>query len=197
MTADDARGYPRRVALEDGEVELGLMTRADEAAVLAWARSLPAHDLLFLPRDISEPRVLAAWVNEIERGGMLSVLARRGERVLGCAALLRDELSWSPHVGELRILVLPEMRGKGLGRLLTRECFAIALALGLEKLVAHMTADQRGAIAVFEDLGFRGEALLRDQVKDRTGAKHDIVVLGHDVARFQAQREAYGVAGAL
>ena len=31
-------------------------------------------------------------------------------------------------------------------------------------------------------------ALLRDHVKDRAGTKHDVVILGHDVARFQAQR---------
>jgi hypothetical protein len=36
--------------------EFRLMSRADEAAVLAFAQKLPTHDLLFLPRNISEPR---------------------------------------------------------------------------------------------------------------------------------------------
>jgi hypothetical protein len=30
---------------------------------------------------------------------------------------LNMQLSWSPHVAELRVLVSPAMRGKGLGRL--------------------------------------------------------------------------------
>jgi hypothetical protein len=42
-------------------------------------------------------------------------------------------------------------------------------------------------------MGFRGEALLRDHVKDRSGTKHDLVILSHDVARFQSQMEAYGL----
>jgi len=46
------------------------MSRADEAAVLAFAKGLPTQDLLFLPRNISEPKVLSAWINEIERGGI-------------------------------------------------------------------------------------------------------------------------------
>ena len=74
----EVRSYPRRVATEAGEIEFRLMSQADEAAVLDFARKLPAHDLLFLPRDISEPKVLAAWIKEIERGAITSLLAVRG-----------------------------------------------------------------------------------------------------------------------
>jgi hypothetical protein len=79
---------------------------------------------------------------------------------------------------------------------LARHC-GPALGLGVEKLTAQMTADQRGALAVFESMGFRGEALLRDQVKDRDGVKHDLVILGHDVARLQAQMQVYGLTEAF
>ena len=57
--------------------------------------------------------------------------------------------------------------------------------------------DQTGAIAIFESLGFKAEALLRDQVKDKAGKKHDIVVLGHNPAEVQAQLEAYGLPDAV
>ena len=75
------------------------------------------------------------------------------------------------------------MRGKGLGRVLTEAIFAQALEHGIEKMVAQMTIDQKGAIATFEELGFRPEALLRDHVKDRYGEKHDLLVYSHDVRR--------------
>ena len=41
------------------------------------------------------------------------------------------------------------------------------------------------------------EALLRDHVRDVDGRKHDIVVLGHNVAQVRAQMEAYGLPGAV
>jgi RimJ/RimL family protein N-acetyltransferase len=44
-----------------------------------------------------------------------------------------------------------------------------------------MTADQKGAIAIFERLGFQPEALLQDFVIDRSGRTHDRVVMSHDV----------------
>jgi ribosomal protein S18 acetylase RimI-like enzyme len=110
---------------------------------------------------------------------------------------VRDPLSWSPHVGEIRNVVSSDVRGLGVGRVLSQETFALALGAGLEKVMVQMTVDQTGAIAIFESLGFKAEALLRDQVKDKAGKKHDIVVLGQNPAQVQAQLEAYGLPGAV
>jgi L-amino acid N-acyltransferase YncA len=192
----ETRVYPRRIRCEAGDFEIRLMGEKDEAAVLAFAQGLPTHDLLFLPRDISRPKVLSAWIEELERGDMTSLLVMRAGAALGCAAVVRDRLSWSPHVGEIRVVVSSAARGQGVGRALTQEAFAFALANGVEKMTAQMTVDQTGAIALFESLGFRAEGLLRDHVRDREGRRHDIVMLGHDVAKVAAQMKAYGVAGA-
>ncbi|MDP9104440.1 MAG: GNAT family N-acetyltransferase [Candidatus Eremiobacteraeota bacterium] len=185
--------YPRTVALGEGDVELRFMHAGDEAAVLAFARELAAHDLLFLPRDISHPKVLAAWVSEIERGAMTTLLAFRGGDVVGCATIVRDPLSWSPHVAELRIVVASAVRGQGLGRVLSTAAGELAVSTGVEKLVAHMTPDQIGAVTVFETMGYRAEALLRDHVKDDAGRKHDLVILSLDVERFRTRAAAYGL----
>ena len=194
---DEMRSYPRHIATDAGDIEFRLMAQADEAAVLDFAQKLPVHDLLFLPRNISEPKVLAAWIKEIERGAITSLLAVMAGRVVGCGTIVRDPLSWSPHVGEIRMVVSTDVRGLGVGRALSQETFALALGAGLEKLMVQMTVDQVGAIAIFEGLGFRAEALLRDHVRDLAGRKHDIVVLGHNVAQVAAQLEAYGLPGAV
>lgn len=189
--------YPRTVEIARGEVVLDRMTPADETEMLAFARNLPAHDLLFLRRDITHPKVLAAWSSELEAGSISSLIAREAGTIIGCSAVVRDELSFSPHVAELRVLVSPQGRDRGLGRILIQESFLIALSLGLEKLVAQMTVDQKSAIAVFEEMGFQAEALLKEHVRDADGTKHDLVVLSHDVERFQAQMEAYGLTDLL
>ena len=193
----EQRSYPRHVKTEAGDIEFHLMTRADEAAVLTFAQKLPTHDLLFLPRNISQPKVLSAWVNEIDRGDITSLLAIKDGKVVGCGTVVRDPHSWSPHVGEIRMVVSLDVRGQGVGRALSQETFAIALGAGLEKFSVQMTVDQRAAIALFESLGFKAEALLRDHVRDVEGKTHDIVVLGHNVAQVRAQMEAYGLPGAV
>ena len=171
------------------------LTPDDRDAVLAFAHALPENDLLFLGRDLRHPRVVDAWAAAISEGSIDSLVAVDDETggVVGTAALVRDPLGWSSHVGEVRLLVSAERRGAGLGRDLLEAVFAIASAHGLSKLTARMTPDQGGAVALFESLGFRGEAMLRDHVRDPSGALHDLAVLSYDAARAAARREAFGV----
>lgn len=167
----------------------------DSDAMMRFARSLPEHDLLFLSRDIKHRKVVDAWVEAIDDGFIDSLVAEDGGATLGTAALVRDPLGWSPHVGEVRLLVSPHYRGQGVGRALLEELFGIAIRRECQKLIARMTPDQTGAIALFESFGFRGEAMLRDHVMDRAGAVHDLAILSLDVARGAAQREAFGFDG--
>ena len=92
----------------------------------------------------------------------------------------------------------PDVRGQGVGRALSQETFALALGAGLEKLVgADDGRPDRRRSRIFEGLGFKAEALLRDHVRDKAGKTHDIVVLGHNVAQVRAQMEAYGLPEAV
>lgn len=165
---------------------------ADQAAMLAFATSLPEHDLLFLSRDLKHPRVIEAWAAAIGDGIIDSLVAEDGGQIVGTAALVRDPLGWSPHVGEVRLLVSPNRRGAGLGRDLLEAIFAIAHAHGATKLVAQMTPDQTGSVALFESLGFRGEAMLRDHVRDRSGQFHDLVILSLRTGAIAASHDAFG-----
>ena len=152
--SDPSRTYPRSMSCGDSQVEIARMMPADRAALVSFVATLPAHDLLFVPRNLAHPKVIDAWMRSLEAGELVSLVAREGGAMVGCTAIVVDELSWSSHVGELRVLVAPDWRGRGLGRLLIQECFAQALELGLKKLVAQMTVDQRAAIALFEELAF-------------------------------------------
>ncbi len=165
----------------------------DREAMLAFANALPEHDLLFLGRDLTHPRVIEAWLSAIEEGWIDSLVAIDNDRLVGTAALVRDPLGWSAHVGEIRLLVAANKRGAGLGRDLLEGLYAIAMERGIAKLTAQMTPDQIGSVMLFESLGFRAEALLKDQVRDHSGATFDLAILSHDVARISAQHQAFGL----
>jgi L-amino acid N-acyltransferase YncA len=182
----DVQAFPQTLKLKDGEVLLRLMTLEDGDALLRFANALPAHDLLFLRRDITRQDGIDAWLADIRRGRITSVLALDGDEVLGYATVHRTELDWSRHVAEVRMLVSEKGRGRNLGRLLVKTAFAVAIEQGVEKLFARMTLDQMGARTLFEELGFRPEALLKDEVKDRNGKKHDLLILSHDISSSTA-----------
>ena len=49
------------VRLKDRDIQLRAFAPDDAAAMLAFAKALPEHDLLFLSRDITHPKVVSAW----------------------------------------------------------------------------------------------------------------------------------------
>lgn len=188
-----ANRYPREIKLGEESIRLSLLTDADQQDLLTFARKLPPHDLLFLSRDIREPKVQAAWLRQIESGEIVSLVARVAGGIVGTTAVVLDKLSFSAHVGELRILVSESARRMGLGRTLIQEAFLIGVEQGLDKLTARMTLDQDAAIAVFEEMGFKREAMFCDHVKDADGKKHDLLVMSNDVDGFYSQIQMYGL----
>ena len=94
---------------------------------------------------------------------------------------MQNRVGWQRHLGEIRAQVALPFRSQGLGRALAGEIFSLARGRGLRKIVAQMTPDQKGAMATFERLGFRPEALLQDFVVDRSGRTRDLVVMAFDV----------------
>lgn len=100
----------------------------------------------------------------------------------------------SQHVGELRLIVDPKRRRRGIGRMLARGALACGISrLGLHKLVVEVVAEQEPAIGMLQSLGFTPEAVLRDHLLDRSGGMQDVVLLSHFVEDNQAGLIALGI----
>ena len=177
-----AARYPRTVkAGKDTQLQLRLMDRGDVASMVAFAKSLPPDDLLFLRRNITDTAAVKGWVDNIESGQAIVVLALADEQLAGYASMSLNLANWMRHHGEIRLLTGTAYRGIGLGRTLASEIFAVGRTLGLRKLTAQMTLDQAGARATFERLGFRPEALLTDWAMDAKGRTRDLLVMAYDL----------------
>jgi RimJ/RimL family protein N-acetyltransferase len=181
MTQAAKRAYPWTTTLQGKQITLRPMQATDRDVVLAFAQSLPADDLLFLPLDITHPKVVDGWVRSLQSGRTETIVAESGGHLIGMGTLVRSETMWARHLGNIRLLVSTDARSIGLGTLLANEIFAVAEEAGLQKVVAQRASEERGAIAVFERLGFKAEALLADYVMDRDGRTHDLIVMSYDV----------------
>ena len=185
--------YPKTVALKGRRYTIRVMTTADGDALMQFARALPAHDRLYMRRDLTSERGIGSWVEDIEQGVIHSLLAIDESGVAGFSTIHLNSLEWTRHVADIRVATAERTRRTGLGRYLAREGFNVALALDIEKLLARMTPDQEGARILFEELGFTPEALLKDYVKDREGQLHDMLIKGCNVQDFLSRRAAYGL----
>src|SRR5262245_35194609 len=114
--ATKKRTYPWTTNIDGtGNITLRLMTADDKDAVLAFAKSLPEDDLLFLSFDITQESFVESWIRHIEKGIWHTVLVELGDKLLGHGSLIRTEQIWSRHLGEIILLLSPEVRGKGIG----------------------------------------------------------------------------------
>lgn len=185
--------YPLHLNMNGVDVVVRSMTMDDGPAMLKFAQALPPHDILFMRRNIAEQAGIDKWLHDLEEGRIHSILALIDDEIVGYSTIHLTELDWTRHVGELRVSVSLSAREHGLGRTLIREAFKLAVTLGLEIITSRMTPDQKGARTLFEELGFRNEALLKDHMKDQAGEYHDLLVMAVNVDEFLARRQAYGL----
>lgn len=167
-------------------------TEADLDALMEFFARVPEGERTFFKEQLDRETV-QRWLAEDR--GRRGVAVEDGQ-VAGYVAVIRLA-GWSDHVGEVRLVVDPGHRGRGLGRALARWALAQALDCGLRKLYVEVVAEQEGAVAMFSALGFTAEGLLRDHVRDQAGDLRDLVLLAHPVDDQWAAMSAAGIDEAL
>jgi L-amino acid N-acyltransferase YncA len=170
-------------------MEIRQLEPGDRDALTRFLRRVPEADRTFFKEDVDDPAVLDAWV----RPGPACAIALEGDEVVGWVSVVPLH-GWSSHVGEVRLIVDPDHRGRGVGRALARRAVVEALNLGLQKMVVEVIAVQESTIAMFRSLGFDPEALLTDHVRDRAGDLQDLMVLSHSVEEQWSSMIKAGIA---
>jgi L-amino acid N-acyltransferase YncA len=180
MSAYLLASYPKNLKLPEGTAALiRPLIPQDRAAIGEFFERVPEEDRVFLKEDLLNREEVEIWLDTVDIDRETVMVALTGNRIIGTAILERQRRGWSRHVGEIRIVADPAFRQRGLGHVLAETIFDLAKHAGLEKLMAQMVADQPGPIRVFKRLGFRTEATLNDQIKDRHGRRHDLVIMAH------------------
>lgn len=186
----DLAGYPKELKLRDGtQVILRPMKKGDGEKLLEFFNNLQPRAKLFLKDDVSDPKVIQDWEDNLDFSRTIPILAFQDDKIIGNATLHRNSRGWARHVGEIRIVTAHEYRRKGLGYLLTREIFFIAQKLRVDMVMAQVMSIQEDAISVFEKLGFTKEAVLKNAVMDMKNKKHDLVILTQDISVLWQQIE--------
>jgi ribosomal protein S18 acetylase RimI-like enzyme len=152
-------------------------------------KRLPDSDVTFIKEDAS-PETVSSW---LRAPGWRWVEVVEDGTVAGLATLI-PLTGWSDHVAELRLAVDPATRGQGIGRGLAQKAVAQALRARLLKVIVELPSAQDRTIEMFLELGFTGEALLRDQFRDRNGDMQDLIMLAYLAEQAHESLTAIGVA---
>jgi len=171
------------------------LTATDELALYEFFNAIPPEDRTFFFQDVTDPSVAAGWAGD-ERRVRRAAVGDDG-RIVAFAAL-QPGVDWSRHTAEVVLVVAPAARGQGLGKALARRMLLEAVGHGLTKVSVLIAADNVAAIAMFQGLGFEGEALLRDHLcSPEDGELCDVVILAHLVGEQWATMRTGGFEDAL
>lgn len=165
----------------------------DLEALLTFFASIPADELTFLKEESLDGATVGSWLRDTRIRRSVACI---DDAVVGVVSVV-PLIGWSDHVGEIRLVVSPNRRRSGIGRALARWALVAAIESGLQKLMVEVVAEQEGAVAMFQSLGFQAEALLRDHIRARDGQTRDLILLAHPVVEQWEAMAAIGIEDAL
>ena len=168
--------------LKDGtEVTIRKLGIEDLDLLMEFYRALPTEDRKYLKFDITDRFVVAKRLRRIESGDDIRIAAVHGGLIVASGAIELSGEAWSKHQGEIRVIVARPFQQRGLGTIMIRELYFLAVQNKLQTIVARMMRPQVGAQKIFRRLGFREESILPDFVKDLKGVSQDLIVMTCDV----------------
>jgi RimJ/RimL family protein N-acetyltransferase len=169
------------------------LTRSDVDGLAGLFDRLSDRDITVIRENVHDPE----WTERLADTADLRWVAVADDGpVVGYAAVNRLP-GWSDHVGELRLVVDPTLRGSGIGRKLSQRALRGAFTIGIHKVVIELATDEDAVLEMFSRLGFTGEALLRNHIRDRDGGLRDLIILAHHADEGWDTLHTIGVTEAL
>jgi L-amino acid N-acyltransferase YncA len=168
--------------MKDGtEVLIRRLVSKDIDRLMDFYGSLSEEDRKYLRFDVTDRKVVAKRLRRTETGEDIRIVAVHGGVIVASGALELSGEAWSRHQGEIRVIVARPFQKRGLGTIMIRELYFIAVQNQVTTIVARMMRPQAGAQKIFRRLGFHEASLLPDFVSDIKGVTHDLIVMTCDV----------------
>ena len=173
------RKFPQIATLNDGhQVTIRPLQPDDDTALHQFFLRVPEEDRFYLNNDVTASEVIKEFTGNISLDVAIPLVAVSGDKIVADSTLHRSRRASRRHVGELRIVVDIEYRGRGLGARLIDELIQLGVELGLERLVFELV-DRREmpAIQAAKAAGFEQVAVLEGRIRDMYGIMQDLVIL--------------------
>jgi L-amino acid N-acyltransferase YncA len=176
-TKSTIASYRHLITLKDGaRVLLRPMTAKDSESLIELYASAQPGDLRAIRDDVTDPNVVRAWADELDYSRVLPLLALANDRIVGNATLHRRTGPYR-HIGEVRIFLARDFRGRGLGTEVLQTVIELARKEGLHWLQAEVLASQPKVVRAFDSLGFEQQCILEDYFMLSDGHTEDVVIL--------------------
>lgn len=172
--------FPKQLSLEGFETEVIIrpLEPEDAGELLEFFGRVPEEERFYLKEDVTDPRVVDGWAQDIDYNRVMPLVGLLDNKIVADGTLHRHRAGARRHIGEVRIVVDPEHRRRGLGTLMLRELVDIAYDNAMDGVVMELIDGvETDAIEIAKGLGFQQLAVMPNFAKDAAGEPHDLLVL--------------------
>jgi ribosomal protein S18 acetylase RimI-like enzyme len=182
----------KKEILKDGsKVLVRELHLRDLDRLMKFYSTLPPEDRKYLRIDVTDREIVGQRIKLPKTGNVFRLVALVGDDIIADGALERSGEEWRKHQGELRVIVARPFQHKGLGMIMVRELYFLAVKKNVEQVVVKMMRPQVAAQRIFRKLGFREELLIPDYVRDQSGKKQDLVIMTCNIKELWNELEHF------
>lgn len=186
------REYPRDLYLLDKTKVVARPIKPDDIGDLSKLYSrIPRSDLLIYKDDVTNWDNLKNWFTGTNYGKVFQLAAVSEDKIVAKGSLHSEGLLWS-HAAELKLIVDPEYRGKGLGSQMFNLLLYEGLKRRFQKIIVRYISDNSSFTKILDHYGFKPETVLSCYLKDEiSGMAKDLIIASFSLENWQRRFEFY------
>jgi RimJ/RimL family protein N-acetyltransferase len=186
--------YPKELILKDKtKIMLRPLEEDDMEGLYNFFNKVPRSDLIIFKDDVGRLETVESWFTSARYSKVFQLIALRGKDIIGKGTLHKEGLYWRSSI-ELKLIVAPEHRGKGLGLQMFKVLLAEGLNHNFEKVVVRFTSDNKSFIRILDHFGFKPEAVLTCYIKDEeTRVSKDLIIASYNLKDWSRRFEFYNL----
>jgi len=180
----------KKMTLKDGtEITVRELTLDDLENLMKFFTSLPLKDQKYLRIDVTNKEIVKTRISDALHKKDIRLAVLHNDQIIATGALELSHDDWRRNQGELRLIVAYDYQHKGIGLMLARELYYLAVENGVKKLVVKMMKKQKSARNLVKKLGFSHEVIIPDYVTDKSEKLQDLVIMTCDMKDFWKELE--------
>lgn len=178
--------------LHDGtEIVIREYAHSDFDALFKFYGDLSPEDRRYLRVDVTNRKTMEQRIKLLDFGYHFRFIAVHRGEIVGDASLELPFEEWRRNQGEIRVIVAGPFQRRGLGMVLMKELYCLAVRKNVDTVVIWLMRPQVGAQNLGRKMGFRDVAVLPDYVKDQSGQMQDLLIMKGQIKNLIKEIEPY------
>jgi L-amino acid N-acyltransferase YncA len=184
--------YPKELELIDKtRVTIRPVEPVDVEGLYKFFSKITRLDLLVYKDDVTKWENVEDWFAASNYGKAFQLVALSKDKIVAKGSLHSEGLYWS-HAAELKLIVDPNYRRKGLGSQLFNILLYEGLKRHFEKIIVRYISDNISFTKILNRYGFKPETVLSCYVKDELSSiTKDLVIASYDLENWERRFEFY------